>query len=78
MESLIIAIVAGALALAFAAVRVRDVLAEDEGTDEMRSIAKSIQEGAAAFLRREYTFLGWVCAGDGRHPRHLRGLRRAG
>ena len=63
MESLIIAIVAGALALAFAAVRVRDVLAEDEGTDEMRSIAKSIQEGAAAFLRREYTFLaGFVLA----------------
>ena len=63
MESLIIAIVAGALALAFAAVRVRDVLAEDEGTDEMRSIAKSIQEGAAAFLRREYTFLaGFVVA----------------
>jgi K(+)-stimulated pyrophosphate-energized sodium pump len=57
MEILIIAIVAGVLALAFGLLRARDVLREDDGTDEMRAIAESIQQGAAAFLRREYTFL---------------------
>ncbi|MCZ6707417.1 MAG: sodium-translocating pyrophosphatase [Chloroflexi bacterium] len=57
MEILIFAILTAVGALAFAALRASQVLAEDQGTDEMRSIAKSIQEGAAAFLKREYTFL---------------------
>ena len=57
MEILIFAIIAAALALVFAAVRSRDVLAEDEGTELMKSIARAIQGGAATFLRREYTFL---------------------
>ena len=57
MEILIFAIIAAVLALAFAAVRVQGVLAEDEGTDLMRTIARAIQAGAATFLRREYTFL---------------------
>ena len=57
MEILIFAILTAVGALAFAALRASHVIAEDEGTDEMRSIAKSIQEGAAAFLKREYTFL---------------------
>ena len=57
MEILIFAIIAAALALLFASVRVRDVLAEDEGNDLMKSIAVAIQNGAATFLRREYTFL---------------------
>jgi K(+)-stimulated pyrophosphate-energized sodium pump len=38
-------------------VTARGVLREDTGTETMQSIAKLIQEGAAAFLRREYTFL---------------------
>ncbi len=57
MEILIFAIIAAALALLFAAVRVRDVLAEDEGNDLMKTIARAIQAGASTFLRREYTFL---------------------
>ena len=57
MEILIFAILTAVGALAFAALRASQVIAEDEGTDAMRSIAKSIQEGAAAFLKREYTFL---------------------
>src|SRR5687768_7165966 len=48
---------AAILCLLFAFVTSRSVLAEDTGTDAMRAIAKLIQEGAAAFLRREYTFL---------------------
>ncbi len=57
MEVLIFAILAALAALAFAGVRAQHVMADDDGTDEMRSIAKAIQEGAAAFLKREYTFL---------------------
>jgi K(+)-stimulated pyrophosphate-energized sodium pump len=48
---------AAVLCLLFAFVTSRSVLAQETGTDAMRSIAKLIQEGAAAFLRREYTFL---------------------
>ncbi len=57
MEILIFAIIAAALALVFAVVRARDVLAEDEGTELMKTIAVAIQNGASTFLRREYTFL---------------------
>ena len=57
MVVLIFAILAALAALLFAGMRAQNVMADDDGTDEMRSIAKSIQEGAAAFLKREYTFL---------------------
>src|SRR5690606_20515342 len=48
---------AGVLALLFALVTTQRVLREDTGNEMMRRIASLIQEGAAAFLRREYTFL---------------------
>ena len=57
MELLYAALAAAVLCLVFAFVTTRRVLAEDTGTDAMRAIAALIQEGAAAFLRREYTFL---------------------
>ncbi len=57
MGLLIFALVAGVAAILFAAYTGRKVLAEDEGDETMRSIAKAIQDGAAAFLRREYQFL---------------------
>jgi K(+)-stimulated pyrophosphate-energized sodium pump len=57
MELLYLALGAGVLALLFAVVTTQRVLREDTGTDTMRSIAALIQAGAAAFLRREYTFL---------------------
>ena len=57
MNNLLVALGAGVIALLFAAWTARRVLAEDEGTDTMKTIARAIQEGAAAFLRREYTFL---------------------
>ena len=57
MEILIFAIIAGALALLFSAWRVFAVVREDEGNETMRNIARAIQLGAAAFLRREYAVL---------------------
>ncbi len=62
MEILIFAIIAAALALVFAGVRARDVLAEDEGNELMKTIARAIQAGASTFLRREYTFLAGFVA----------------
>ena len=57
MTLLYLAAGSGALALLFAFVTAGRVLREETGTDAMRAIAALIQDGAAAFLRREYTFL---------------------
>ena len=57
MEGLYIAIAAGAIAMIFAAFLARRVLSADEGTDLMKEIGAAIQEGSAAFLKREYTML---------------------
>ena len=57
MENIYIAIATGALALIFALALARLVLKEDQGTDTMKEIGKAIQEGASAFLGREYRTL---------------------
>src|SRR3712207_4878419 len=44
-------------ALAFAAYLVRAVMAADQGTATMRDIARAVQEGAAAYLRRQFKTL---------------------
>jgi K(+)-stimulated pyrophosphate-energized sodium pump len=46
------------IALAFAYYLVREVLAAPEGTDKMKEIAKAIQEGASAYLKRQFTTVG--------------------
>ena len=57
MDVLYLALAAGILALFFGAAVARRIVAEDEGDEAMQRIALAIQAGAAAFLRREYTFL---------------------
>ncbi|MDA0988412.1 MAG: sodium-translocating pyrophosphatase [Chloroflexi bacterium] len=57
MESIFIAIGTGVLALLFATWLAYRVLKEDQGTDAMKEIGKAIQEGASAFLAREYRTL---------------------
>jgi len=62
VEALYLALGSSALALAFAAMTARSVLREDEGDERMRAIARLIQAGAAAFIRREYTILAFFVA----------------
>ncbi len=51
---LILALVAGLIGIGTGVVLMRGVLASDTGTDKMRQIARAVQEGAEAFLRRQF------------------------
>ncbi len=57
MESLIVALAAGVVALLFAGVTAMRVLSADPGNALMQSIGDAIRTGAGAFLRREYMSL---------------------
>jgi len=51
---LVLVLVAALVGIAAGLVLMRGVLRADTGTDSMRSIAAAIQEGAVAFLRRQF------------------------
>ncbi|MCW9039915.1 MAG: sodium-translocating pyrophosphatase [Rhodospirillales bacterium] len=50
----------GLLALAYGAYAIRSVLAHPAGTEKMQEIAGAIQEGASAYLNRQYTTVAVV------------------
>ena len=57
MTILYIAIAAGLAALAFASVLALNVLRQDKGSEAIQFIGRAIQQGAMAFLAREYRML---------------------
>ncbi|WP_298696358.1 sodium-translocating pyrophosphatase [uncultured Brevundimonas sp.] len=53
-------IAAGALGVLYGAVQTAALMKAGTGNDRMREIAAAIQEGASAYLRRQYTTIGMV------------------
>ena len=56
----IIALVVSIFGVGYAAYTARWVLQQDTGTESMQKISKAVQEGAQAFLQREYRYVGIV------------------
>lgn len=57
MGIILIAVVASIVALAFALILALNVTRQDGGSEEIQFIGRAIQQGAMAFLTREYTLL---------------------
>lgn len=60
MDLVLIAIALGALAVVYGFVTSRQVLGASAGNQKMQEIAGAIQEGAQAYLKRQYTTIGIV------------------
>ena len=60
MTDVQISLMCGVLALLYGGWAVRSVMSADAGSDRMREIAGAIQEGATAYLNRQYLTIGIV------------------
>jgi K(+)-stimulated pyrophosphate-energized sodium pump len=60
MDAVTIAILCGLAAVAYGLLTSRQVLAASPGNARMQEIAKAIQEGAGAYLNKQYTAIGIV------------------
>jgi K(+)-stimulated pyrophosphate-energized sodium pump len=58
--AILLAVACALLAIAYGIVSARWILAQDSGNERMRSIAAAIQEGAGAYMRRQYTTIAVV------------------
>ncbi|MCP5405963.1 MAG: sodium-translocating pyrophosphatase [Chromatiaceae bacterium] len=61
-SELIFALVCAAAACVYGYVSVKWILAQPEGNDRMKEIASAVQEGASAYLNRQYSAIGIVGA----------------
>jgi K(+)-stimulated pyrophosphate-energized sodium pump len=59
-HGVVVALVCAACALVYGALTVRSLLALSPGNEQMRSISAAVQEGARAYLNRQYTTIAAV------------------
>ncbi|NNF97736.1 MAG: sodium-translocating pyrophosphatase [Halobacteria archaeon] len=59
-DGLLFALLAGVAAIIYGIISTFRILSLPQGTDEMKRIALAIQEGAAAYLKRQYMTIGLV------------------
>jgi K(+)-stimulated pyrophosphate-energized sodium pump len=59
-EGLLFALVAAVLALLYGIISIKWILGLPTGNDRMREISAAVQEGASAYLNRQYTTIGIV------------------
>ena len=62
MSVLLFALLCGGLAIVYGIWSIRWILARPEGNEKMKEIAAAIQQGASAYLNRQYTAVGIVGA----------------
>jgi K(+)-stimulated pyrophosphate-energized sodium pump len=60
MNMLLLAIAAAVLAIIYGVVQTQRLMSASAGTEKMQEIASAIQEGANAYLKRQYTTIGIV------------------
>jgi K(+)-stimulated pyrophosphate-energized sodium pump len=62
-EIVLFAVVAALVGIAYGGYLIQWILKLNEGSEKMKAIAKAIQEGAKAYLNRQYTTVAYVAAG---------------
>ena len=61
-HAVLIALVCGVITVLYGLILTRWVLSKPDGDDKMRKIAAAIQEGASAYLSRQYRTVAIVAA----------------
>ena len=59
-DGIVVALVCAGLAVLYGALTARYLLTKSPGNERMQEISKAVQEGATAYLRRQYTIIGGV------------------